>query len=88
MENANTATDIKNYTSKSSLKIIGNPNLKPKKNIKILSNHDHRIAMTNFIAGSVVGSNILIKDFETVSSSFPNFLKLQKTLGAKYEIKR
>tara|TARA_Y100000590_G_scaffold316231_1_gene357603 strand:- start:3339 stop:4688 length:1350 start_codon:yes stop_codon:yes gene_type:complete len=83
-----TKLGIKNYTSKSSLKIIGNPNLKPKKNIKILSNHDHRIAMTNFIAGSVVGSNILIKDFETVSSSFPNFLKLQKTLGAKYEIKK
>ncbi len=43
--------------------------------------------MVNFIAGQVTGSNILIKNFETVSSSFPNFLKIQKQIGAKYEIK-
>ena len=29
-----------------------------------------------------------IKGFETVSSSFPSFLKLFKFLGGKYEIKK
>ena len=43
--------------------------------------------MANFVAGQVIGANILIKGFETVASSFPNFLKFQKQIGAKYEIK-
>ena len=75
---------------KSSLKIWGNPNVKlnPKKTIQLLSKLDHRVAMTSFIAGTIIpGANIIIKGFETVSSSFPNFLKLQKKIGAKYEIK-
>ncbi len=75
---------------KSSLKIWGNPNVKlnPKKTIQLLSQLDHRVAMTSFIAGTIIpGANIIIKGFETVSSSFPNFLKLQKKIGAKYEIK-
>ena len=42
--------------------------------------------MASFVAGQVTGNNILIKGFETVSSSFPNFLKFQKKIGAKYEI--
>tara|TARA_Y100000590_G_scaffold409436_1_gene501615 strand:- start:198 stop:1550 length:1353 start_codon:yes stop_codon:yes gene_type:complete len=79
---------IKNYTTKDSIKIIGNPNIKTLKNIKIPSNHDHRIAMANFLMGSLTGSRILITGFQTVSSSFPNFLELQKILGAKYEIKK
>jgi len=79
---------IKNHTTKNSLKIYGNPNIKPRKKIIISSNLDHRVAMANFVAGLIVGGNILITGFETVSSSFPNFLKLQKFLGAKYEIKK
>jgi len=79
---------IKSYAKKNFLKIYGNPHIKPKKQIKISSNLDHRVAMANFVAGTVVGSNILIDGFETVASSFPNFLKLQKILGAKYEIKK
>ena len=67
---------IKTYTTKNSLKIDGNPQIKPKKQIKISSNLDHRVAMANFLAGSVIGANILIKGFETVASSFPNFLKM------------
>ncbi|MDC0059608.1 3-phosphoshikimate 1-carboxyvinyltransferase [Pelagibacteraceae bacterium] len=76
---------------KSSLKIWGNPNIKSetKKIIKISSNLDHRVAMTCFIASTIVpGATILIKDFETIKSSFPNFLKLQKKIGVKYEIKK
>lgn len=74
---------------KDSLRIWGNPNIKTKskKIIKISSNLDHRVAMTCFVAGTL-GANILIKGFNTVKSSFPNFLKLQKQIGAKYEIKK
>ena len=74
---------------KSTLKIWGDPNLKinSKKTIRLFSNLDHRIAMISFVAGQVTGNKILIKGFETVSSSFPNFLKIQKKIGAKYEIK-
>jgi 3-phosphoshikimate 1-carboxyvinyltransferase len=74
---------------KDSLRIWGNPNIKikSKKIIKMSSNLDHRMAMTGFVAGTL-GANILIQGFDTVKSSFPNFLKLQKQIGAKYEIKK
>ena len=79
---------IKTHTTRDTLKIYGNPLLKRKNFIKISSDLDHRVAMANFIAATVTGSNILITGFETVSSSFPNFLKLQKKfIGAKYETK-
>ena len=77
---------IKTRSNKDSLKIYGNPNAITKKNIYIQSHLDHRIAMASFVAGQVTGNNILIEGFETVSSSFPNFLKLQKKIGAHYEI--
>ena len=44
--------------------------------------------MSFFILGQALGINMTIKGFESVNSSFPNFLKLQKKLGAKYEIKK
>ncbi len=82
-----TKLKIKINTTKDSLKICGNPNINLKKTIQISSNLDHRVAMASFVAGQVTGCKIFIKDFETVSSSFPNFLKFQKKIGAKYEIK-
>ena len=78
---------IKTHIARDTLKIYGNPDVKLKKPIRISSNLDHRIAMSSFVAGQVTGCKIFIKGFETVSSSFPNFLKLQKKIGAKYEIK-
>jgi len=79
---------IKTASTINSLKIYGNPQIKLKKKIKVSSNLDHRIAMANFLMGAVLGVNILINGFETVASSFPNFLKLQKKIGVKYEIKK
>jgi len=79
---------IKTKATEDTLKIFGNPKPYVKKNIKIHSNLDHRIAMANFVAGQTSGANITIKDFETVESSFPNFLKYQKRIGAIYEIKK
>ena len=83
------AFGIKTYTTKDSIRIFGNPLIKPKKKIIISSKMDHRIAMSFFILAQVTGSNVLIKNFQTVKSSFPNFLKLQKKIiGAKYEIQK
>ena len=79
---------IKTKATQDSLVIYGNPNLKIKKNIKIFAHLDHRICMGFFILGQALGINMTIKGFESVNSSFPNFLKLQKKLGAKYEIKK
>ena len=80
-------TNIKVWWIRSIYKIYGNPKINLKKPIQISSNLDHRVAMASFVAGQVTGCKILIKGFETVSSSFPNFLKFQKKIGAKYEIK-
>ena len=82
------AFGIKTESTKDSIKIYGNPEIKTKKKIIISSKMDHRIAMSFFIFGQIIGANLLIKGFETVKSSFPDFLKLQKHLGAKYEIKK
>ena len=80
---------IKTYSNNNSITICGNPNLKLNKKVILSSNLDHRKAITSFIAASVLGVKILIKNFETVASSFPNFLKLQKKIiGVKYEIKK
>ncbi len=78
---------VKTNVKKNSLMIFGNPNIKIKNPIQISSDLDHRVAMASFVVGQIIGGKILIKGFETVSSSFPNFLKLQKKIGAKYEIK-
>jgi len=44
--------------------------------------------MSNFVIGSILGVEVLVKGFETVLSSFPNFLKIQKQIGTKYEVKK
>jgi len=82
------AFNVKTSSTKDSLKIFGCPVIKKKKQIKISAALDHRIAMCFFIFAQVTGSSVLISGFETVKSSFPNFLNLQKKIGAKYEIKK
>lgn len=45
--------------------------------------HDHRLAMSLYVAGLVAKKEILIKDFQWVDISFPEFLHLfQKLLNA------
>ena len=82
------ACGIKTYSTKDSLKIYGNPKIKPKRQIKISASLDHRIAMSFQIFALVTGYNILIRGFETVNTSFPRFLKICKKLNCKYEIKK
>ena len=72
-----TMIGIKTITTKNSIKIFGNPNLKIKNKI-IIKNYlkDHRVFMTSVIAGLVFGGHWEIHDKDSIKTSFPNFLKI------------
>jgi len=72
---------IKTITTKDSIKIFGNPNLKVSGKI-IIKNFlkDHRVFMTSVIAALVFGGDWKIHDKDSIKSSFPNFLKIIKEL--------
>ena len=80
---------IKCIVKNDRIKIYGNPKVKSlNKKIKVPNLHDHRIAMSSFVLGQL-GFKTYIKNFNTqVNSSAPNFLKIAKSLGAKYEIEK
>ena len=79
---------IKTKSTNDSLVIFGNPNVKINKTLRIFSDKDHRIAMSFFCLGQLLGGNVEIKNFETVNTSFSKFLSLMKKIGAKFEIKK
>ena len=58
------------------------------KNIKVGNLGDHRVAMCAFILSILTNARANIKNFETVFTSSPSFLKIMKELGAKFEIKK
>lgn len=72
---------VKNITTKDSIKIYGNPNLKINKKI-IIKNYlkDHRVFMTSVIAGFSFGGSWEIHDKDSVKTSFPDFFKIIKIL--------
>ena len=75
---------IKNLTTKDSIKIYGNPNLQVKKKIVIKGFlKDHRVFMSSVIAALTFGGKWEISNKESIKTSFPSFLKIVKTLGAK-----
>jgi len=88
MEKGFNKIGIKTKSTKDSLKIYGNPNIKIKKTLNIFSNGDHRIAMSWAILGLVLEGKLKIHNFETVDTSFPNFIKLIRDVGGKIEIKK
>ena len=49
---------------------------------------DHRICMASFILAILTGAQAKIKNFETVFTSSPSFLKIMKFLGANFEIQK
>ncbi len=66
-----------------SLKIYGNPNLKLDNSFEVKGFlKDHRVFMMSCIAALTMGGNFKIHDKDSVNSSFPNFLKILKKLGA------
>ncbi len=48
---------------------------------EVESYHDHRIAMSFAIAGSVSSGPIIINEADNVSTSFPNFVELATSVG-------
>ena len=63
---------------------MGKSKIKIKKSF-IIKNYlkDHRIFMVSTIAALTLGGNWKIHDSDSFKTSFPNFLKILKTLGAK-----
>ena len=73
---------IKNITTKNSIKIFGNPNLRIDKKI-IINNYlkDHRVFMTSVIAALSFGGLWEIHDSKAIRTSFPNFLNIINQLN-------
>ena len=77
---------IKTVTTKSSIKIFGNPNLKIDRKI-VIKNYlkDHRVFMASIIAALSFENKKgwYIHDKDSIKTSFPNFLKLIKRLSSE-----
>ena len=57
-------------------------------NINVPSLGDHRICMSAAILALATGVKTRVKNFETVKTSSPNFLKIVQSLGGKFEKKK
>ena len=80
---------VRSLATSNQLKIFGKGMIEAKnKKIKVPNLGDHRICMSSFILAMLTGAKIEIKNFETVNTSSPSFLKIIKSLGAKFEIKK
>ncbi len=89
MQNILSQIGIKTTSTKDKLKIYGKGLFDARGKKIIVSNlGDHRICMSSFILAILTGAKISIKNFETVFTSSPSFLKIMKLLGAKFEIKK
>ena len=58
------------------------------KKVKVKDLGDHRICMSATILGLLTGSKVEIKNFETVGTSSPSFLKIIKQIGGTFEKKK
>ncbi len=75
---------IKVERKKDNIKIFGNPKLEITKYIHIKKYlKDHRVFMMACIAALSFGGNWKIEDKDSVNTSFPFFLNILKSLGAK-----
>tara|TARA_B100000989_G_scaffold297760_1_gene284585 strand:+ start:878 stop:2224 length:1347 start_codon:yes stop_codon:yes gene_type:complete len=80
---------VKCILSKNEMKIFGKGMIDASnKKIKVKNLQDHRIAMCAFILAILTNAKTSIKNFDTVFTSSPSFLKIMKTLGAKFEIQK
>ncbi len=72
---------IKTISTKDSIKIFGNPDLKIKKKIEIKDYlKDHRVFMSSVIASLSFGGEWHIHDKNSIKTSFPTFLDIIKKL--------
>jgi len=76
---------VKTSLSKNELRIFGKGMIEASNKIIFVPNlGDHRIAMSAFVLAALTGAKTKIKNFETVFSSSPSFLKIMKLLGVKF----
>jgi len=81
--------DVKCKSTKNEMKIFGTSEFKKTiDKIKVPNLGDHRICMSAVILSLVTGIRAEVKNFETVGTSSPSFLKIIKLLGGKFEIKK
>ncbi len=80
---------VKSVALKNEIKIFGKGifNASDRK-IFVPNLGDHRICMSAFILSILTGAQAEIKNFETVFTSSPSFLKIMKSLGVKFEISK
>tara|TARA_B100000674_G_scaffold497893_1_gene533406 strand:+ start:69 stop:692 length:624 start_codon:yes stop_codon:yes gene_type:complete len=75
---------IKVMRYQNSIKIFGNPNLNLSESYTIKNfKKDHRVVMMSCIAALTFGGSWKIHDAQSVNTSFPNFFKLIRELGAE-----
>ena len=79
---------IKCMSKKNEIRIFGNPKIITHKIIKVPPLGDHRICMSTTILSLATGIKSRIKKFETVRTSAPSFLKIIKSIGGSFEIKK
>ena len=79
---------IKSKATKNKMRIYGKSSINVKnKKIKVPNLGDHRICMSSVILSLITGIQTEISNFQTVKTSSPNFLRIIKSLGAKFEAK-
>tara|TARA_B110000444_G_scaffold252270_1_gene281320 strand:+ start:648 stop:2006 length:1359 start_codon:yes stop_codon:yes gene_type:complete len=79
---------IKCKSTKSDMKIFGQTKIqKQNSTIQVPNLGDHRICMSTAILSLVTGIKANIKNFETVKTSSPSFLKIIESIGGNFEIK-
>ncbi len=89
MQNILKQVGVNSYYKNNQLKIFGKGKISGERykiNVKNLG--DHRICMSSFVLAVLIGAKTEIKNFETVFTSSPSFLKIMKLLGVKFEIKK
>ena len=80
---------VKCILKKDEMKIFGKGMIDASdKKINVGNLGDHRVAMCAFIIAILTKAKTNIKNFETVYTSSPSFLRIMKSLGAKFEIKK
>ena len=78
---------VKCIAKKNEIKIFGKGKIDgTNKKINVPNLGDHRICMSAFILAVLTGTRAVIKNFETVYTSSPSFLKIMKSLGVKFEL--
>ena len=89
MQNILNQINVKSSFSKDKFKIYGQGMIDASNKKIIVPNlSDHRICMSAFVLAILTGANTKIKNFETVFTSSPSFLKIMKSLGSKFEIQK